>query len=102
MNRKHSVIIGLITGLVVGIIMFVIGLWLRHASEPVLTNAFLLIHAPALGLMSCLHAPAYDWNTNAGLSQVLALFLGYWTLLGTLVGLGWQIILSQRHTSHVA
>ena len=102
MNRKRSVIIGASTGLVFGIIMFAIGLWLRHAPEPVLTNAFLCIHAPALGLMSCLHGTGYDWNSNAGLLQILAVFLGYWTLLGTLVGLGWRMILSWRHTSHVA
>ena len=102
MNRKHLVIIGASAGLVVGIIMFVIGLWLRHAPEPILTNAFLCLHAPALGLMSCLHGADYDWNSNAGLAQILAAFLGYWTLLGTLAGLGWRSVLSGRHTSHVA
>ncbi len=102
MTRKHSVVIGAITGLVVGIIMFAIGIWLRYAPEPFVLKAFLFIHAPGMGLLSRLHESAYDWNTAAGLSQVLAMFLGYWTLPGALAGLGWRTVLSRRHTSLVA
>ena len=102
MNRKHSVIIGAIACLVIGAIMFDIGLWLRQAPESFLRTLFLLAHAPVIGVLTHLRESAYDWNTSAWLSQVMAAFLGYWTLLGTLAALGWRTILSRRHTSHVA
>jgi hypothetical protein len=102
MNRKHSVIIGTIAGLVIGAVMFDIGLWLRQAPESFPRSLFLLAHAPVIGVLTRVRESTYDWNTSAGLSQVMAAFLVYWALLGTLAALGWRTILSRRHTSHVA
>jgi|ERR1039457_4347924 hypothetical protein len=102
MNRKHSVIIGASTGLVVGIIMSAIGLSLWAAPESFLRSLFIFSHAPAVGLLDRLHESHYDWNTNAGLLQVLAVFLVYWVLPGFLAGLCWRTFWSQRYTSHVA
>jgi hypothetical protein len=102
MNRKHTVSIGVGTGLVVGIIMFGIALLLRNNHVWLFRETFYLIHAPALRFLVGLHESAYDWNTTVGYLQILAVLLIYWTLLGSLAGLSWQTYLRWKHRHHVA
>ena len=95
-KRRHAFGFGASFGLATGLSMFLIGLYLAHCPGSVLISPFLLLHAPALGLLLRLHGTAYEWNSNAGLSQLLAAFLIYWAFLGILAGLAIQKIGNRR------
>jgi hypothetical protein len=86
MNKR---VIGFGTGygLVTGFVMFLVGLWLAYRADAGLVKLFLMLNAPAIGLITRLHGDSYDWGSNAGLLQLIIAFLIYWTTLGTLVGL---------------
>ena len=88
MTSKRAIGFGAVYGLETGFVMFLIGLWLAYGADSILSQLFQLLQAPALGLLTRLHDTTYDWGSNAGLSQLLAAFLIYWTTLGALIGLG--------------
>ena len=94
--NKRAIGFGADYGLVAGFVMFFIGLWLANCPGSVLIQPFMLLNAPAIGLISRLHDASYDWFSNAGLSQLLAAFLIYWTVLGVLIGLGSRILMQNR------
>jgi hypothetical protein len=85
-------------GLVTGLVMFLIGLCLTSHPHPILIPSFMLLNAPAIGLISRLHDASYDWFSNAGLAQLFAAFLIYWTTLGFLIGFGSHILMKKRKT----
>jgi hypothetical protein len=87
MTKKHIVGYSASFGLAIGIVMFLIGLALAYRADTFLTHLFMMVNAPALGLITRLHDTAYDWGSPAGLSQMFLVFLTGWTLFGTLAGL---------------
>jgi hypothetical protein len=93
-------------GLLIGFAMFLIGLLLAsYQTVSDLVPSFLVLHAPAFVLLAQLRGEPYDWSSNAGLLQLLAAFLIYWTMLGVLVGLGLRVLfklLQNRNTSKLA
>lgn len=96
--NKRAIGFGAGYGLVMGLVMFLIGLWLAYRPGSVFIQPFLLLNAPAIGLTSRLHDESYNWFSNAGLSQLLAAFLIYWSLLGFLSGFGSHILMQNRKT----
>jgi hypothetical protein len=92
---KRAIGVGAGYGLVTGLAMFLIGLWLASLPGSVLIQPFVLLNAPALELIGRLHDASYNWFSNAGLSQLLVAFLIYWTTLGVLIGLGLHIRFKQ-------
>ncbi len=91
--KKHTLVLGASIGFATGLIMFGVGLWLSYQPGSSLIPPFLLVHRPALAVLALIHDVAsYDWRSPAGLTQIFAAFLVYWTLLGTLAGSGWRAI----------
>jgi len=100
MKTKHVVALGAISGLVIGLVMFWVALSLRHHEGSVLMTPYQTLNAPALWVLVRLHGLFYDWQSFAGLSQVLVGFLVYWVSLGFLAGFGFWVIGKLRHTAH--
>lgn len=96
--NKRAIGFGAGYGLATGFVIFLIGLWLANCPGSVLIQPFMLLNSPALGLISRLHDASYNWFSNAGLSQLLAAFLIYWTMLGVLIGIGSRIATQNRKT----
>jgi hypothetical protein len=89
---RHLVASGACTGFVFGFAMFLFGLSFAYRPMPgFLAQIFLGLNAPALGLLRRWHSGSYDWWSNAGLLQMLTLFLVYWTFVGALIGFGSSI-----------
>jgi hypothetical protein len=97
MKNNRTLIIGASIGLAVGVIMFVAALLLRGHPDSALLTLFMGIHYPALYLLIRVHSSSYDWNSLAGLFESLLAILAYWTLLGTLAGLGLRRLLTRKH-----
>lgn len=102
MNHKHSVRIGAGAGLAVGVIMFGIGLLLRHNHVWLFRDSFYLIHAPVLRFLVDWHGAGYDWNTGSGYFQFFAALVFYWVSLGFLAGLGFGFFGNRRCINHAA
>ena len=102
MKIKHAVVVGAISGLVIGLVMFLVALWLRHHEGSVLMTPYRTLNTPALWVLAWLRGLFYDWQSFAGLSQVLAAFLIYWALLGILVGLGLPAFWNRKHQARAA
>jgi hypothetical protein len=96
--NKRAMGFGAVYGLMTGLVMFLIGLCLTSQPHPILIPSFILLNAPAMGLISRLHDASYNWFSNAGLSQLFAAFLIYWTMLGALIGLGSNISMQNQKT----
>ena len=102
MKTKRAVVLGAGYGLVVGFVMFLVSLSLRHHEGSILMTPYRTLNTPALWVLLRLHGLFYDWETFAGYSQVLASFLIYWAVLGTVVGLGWRAFWNRKHQAGAA
>ena len=80
MNRKRSVIIGAIIGLVVGIIM--VGLGFTVPPSSFLYSILSIIHRPLVPLITWMHIASH----GVGLYKALAVVLLYWGLIGFSTG----------------
>jgi hypothetical protein len=97
MIKKHIVGFSASFGLVVGIVMFMVGLALRGHASSVLIAPFLWLHAPIMMVLRPLQAVSYDWGSPAGLAQLFVAFLIYWTLIGLLAGFGLRAFLNRKY-----
>ena len=102
MKTKRAVVLGAGSGLVVGVIMFLVALLLRHHEDSVLMTLYRTLNFPVLWSLVQWRGIFHDWETFAGYSQVLASFLIYWALLGTVIGLGWRVFWNRRHDARAA
>jgi len=99
MIKKHIIGFGAIIGLALGVISIVAGVYLPGDSS--LVVALLAVESPLLHVVTWMHKTAHGWGSNTDLYKLLALVLGYWTLLGLLAGLGFRWLIS-RKGSHAA
>ncbi len=97
MKTNHAIVLGAISGLVVGLVMFLVALSLRDHEGSVLMTPYKALNMPALWVLVRLHGLFYVWQSFAGFSQVLAAFVIYWALLGILAGLGLRVFWNRKH-----
>jgi hypothetical protein len=102
MIKKHTVGFGAIIGLVIGIVMAAAGCWLPANST--LADIFGVIHWPmgqaVVWIQHAYHA-SHGWSPSTDFCKWLMAYMGYWTLLGVLVGVGCRLIIGRR-SSHAA
>jgi len=82
--------------------MFWVALSLRDHEGSVLMTPYQMLNAPVLWMLVRLHGLFYDWQSFAGLSQVLVGFLIYWGLVGILAGLGLRVFSNRKHQIRAA
>jgi hypothetical protein len=97
MKTKRAVVLGAVFGLMIGLVMFLVALSLRDHEGSVLMTPYKTLNMPALWVLVRLRGLFYDWQSFAGLSQVLVGFLIYWGLLGILAGLGLRVFWNRKH-----
>jgi len=95
MIKKHIVGLGAITGLVVGVIVFVIGI--SSTPDMFVLKAINAIQVPLIPVVAWIQGAAHNWgNNNSGLYKLLIVIMGYWMFLGAMIGFGCKLLLSRK------
>jgi hypothetical protein len=94
MIKKHTAGFGAIIGLVIGVIAFVAGLSLPPDSF--LSKVVEISQSPLLPVITWMQHSSHHWGSNTDFIKLLVVVLGYWTLIGLLVGFGCRLIICRR------
>jgi hypothetical protein len=97
MIKKHTVGFGAITGLMIGVIVFVVGISSASAPDTFVLRAINAIQVPLIPVVAWMQGAAHNWGSNnSGLYKLLIVIMGYWMLLGALIGFGCRLVLGRR------
>jgi hypothetical protein len=95
MIKTHTVGFGAITGLVVGVIVFVIGI--SSTPDTFVLKAINAIQVPLIPVVAWMQGAAHNWGSNnSGLYKLLIVILGYWAFFGAMIGFGCRMVFVPR------
>jgi hypothetical protein len=98
MNKKHTVRLGAIIGLLVGVIIFAVGFVLPP--DIFLRRAIVAMQSPLIPIVNLLQPASQPWGSNNDIYKVWIAILCYWMLfgllLGVLVGSSYRLFVGQK------
>ena len=98
MKKNHTVRLGAIVGLLVGVIIFAVGFVLPP--DLFLYRAIVAMQLPLMHIVHLLQPASQPWGSNNDIYKVWIAILSYWMafglLLGVLVSFGYRLIVSQK------
>ena len=98
MKKTHTVRLGAIVGLLVGVIVFAVGLVLPP--DLFLCRAIVAMQSPLIPIVHLLQPASQPWGSNNDIYKVWIAILSYWMafglLLGVLVSFAYRLLVGQK------
>jgi len=98
MKKNHTVRLGAIVGLLVGVIIFAVGFVLPP--DLFLHKAIVAMQSPLIPIVHLLQPASQPWGSNNDIYKVWIAILCYWMafglLLGVLVSFGYRLIVGRK------
>ena len=93
--KQHTVGFGAVTGLVIGVLVFLVGI--HTTPDMLIKKAINAMQTPLIPVVGWVQGASHNWGSgNSGLYKLLLLIMGYWMLIGALIGFGFRLMRSRK------
>jgi hypothetical protein len=91
MIKKNAICLGALIGLVTGAMVFVVGI--NSTPDMFILKAINVFQAPLFPLVAWVQGASHNWGpNNSGLYKLLIIIAAYWTLIGSVLGVGGKLM----------